>query len=287
MNRRVVTSLLALIVCATDLSGQRAAVPGYRARILGVYDDATGAPLDSVRVTELLHGNSSLTTETGTVALYFLPDGGGLVRLQKIGYEVQTFAVAISPADTTPMTITMRRVIELGPVISKAHQNPQYLSPALRGFEERRQAHAGGYFVSDSVLRLNEGRPLANVLASRMPNIKFAQGMASAMFLLKSARCVGGGPPQVFLDGVPLTPDLRPDAPGFRNYNGPQRTVFGQPIAGTEDSKNVDDIEFDLSKFDVSSLAGVEWYPDSDVMPIEFSHSSRRCGALMIWTRER
>ena len=93
-------------------SGQRVSLPPYRARILGVFDDATGAPLDSVRVTDVLNGNSSLTTATGTVALYFLPDGGALVRLQKLGYEVQTFPIAISPADTVAITITLRRVTE-------------------------------------------------------------------------------------------------------------------------------------------------------------------------------
>ena len=284
---RVVMCLLALMMCATDLSGQAAALPAYRGRILGVYDDATGAPLDSVRVTDLLHGNSSLTTGTGTVALYFLPEGGGLVRLQRIGYAVQTFAVAISPADTAPISVTMRRVTELGPMLTKAQGTPRYISPSLRGFEDRRRAGATGYFVSDSVLRANEGHLLADVLGSRMPNMKFHAGSASAMFLLKSARCVFGGPPQVYLDGVPMSPDLRPDAPGFRGASGTQSTAFGQLIAGSGSSMNIDAIAFDLSKFDVSSLAGVEWYPDSDMLPIEFSHTSGRCGALMLWTRER
>ena len=284
---RVATCVLALIMCTTDLCGQSVALPPYRARILGVFDDATGAPLDSVRVTDVLNGNSSLTTKTGTVALHFLPDGGSLVRLQKLGYEMQTFPVAITPADTTPMTVIMRRVTELGPVVAKAHENPQYLSPALRGFEARRLAGNGGYFVGDSVFRANEGRNLADVLASRMPNLKFAQGQANAMFVLKSARCVSGGPPQVYVDGVPATPDLRPDAPGFQHFRGPERTIFGQPIPGTENSTHPEEIAIDVSKYDLTSIAGAEWYPDANTMPVEFGNSSSRCGALMLWTRER
>lgn len=35
-------------------------VPTYRARILGVFDDASGAPVDSVRVAVVLSRNSSL-----------------------------------------------------------------------------------------------------------------------------------------------------------------------------------------------------------------------------------
>jgi hypothetical protein len=287
MNIRVGTCLLTLIACASDLAGQQAVLPPYRARVLGVFDDATGAPLDSVRVTDVLNGSSSLTTRTGTVALYFLPDGGALVRLQKLGYEMQTFPVAISPTDTAPVTVTMRRVTELGPVVTKAHENPQYLSPALRGFEERRRAGNSGYFVGDSVFRANEGRSLADVLVSRMPNMKFAHGAADAMFLLQSLRCATGGPPQVYLDGVPMTPDLRPDAPGMQDFHGPQKTIFGQPIPGTENQTHPDVVAFDLTRFDLTSLAGAEWYPDSEMMPVEFKNTSRRCGALLLWTRER
>jgi len=282
---RVVTFLLTLAMYGTALAGQRVPLPAYRARVLGVFDDATGDPLDSVRVSDVLNGNSSLTTRTGTVALYFLPDGGGLVRLQKIGYEVQTLAVAISPSDTNPVTITLRRVTKLPRVLTTA-QTPTYISPALRGFEERRHSAATGYFVADSVLRANESQPLSELLSSRMPNMWFAGGFSGARFLMRSARCAAGGPPQVYLDGVAMSPELRPDAPGARYYNMPKRTIFGAPIPGA-DKQNEDVIEFNLSQFDVTNLAGVEWYPDSDMLPIEFNHTSGRCGALMLWTRER
>ena len=251
---------------AQSPSAPAAHAPTYRARILGVFDETTGEPVDSVRVLDVLNGNSSLTTRTGTVALFFLPDGGSLVRLQKIGYEPQTLPVAISPADTAPVTLTLRRLTQLSPVVTKANSTPQYISPALRGFEERRRS-GFGYFVGDSVLRANEGRLLANLLASRMPGFITRPGRASATYLWQSPRCVGGGPPQVYLDGVPMPPDI----------------LGGR----TSRSGSVDNLPINLTNFDVSSLAGVEWYPDGTSTPVEFNHTSARCGALLLWTRER
>lgn len=268
---RTVVPLAFPLLCALTANAQTpsasvARMPAYRARIIGVYDEASGDPIDSVRVLDVLNGNSSLTTRTGTVSLFFLPDGGSLVRLQKIGYEPQTLTVAISPADTVPLTLTLRRLTQLSPVVTQANSTPRYISPALQGFEERRKA-GFGYFVGDSVLRANEGRLLANVLASRMPGFITRPGRASATYLGQSPRCVGGGPPQVYLDGVPLSPDV--------------------PAGRTSRSGSLDNLPFNLTNFDVSSLAGVEWYPDGTSQPVEFNHTSARCGALLLWTRER
>src|SRR5437879_12393820 len=92
----------------TPVDSQRAAAgQRYRYRVLGVYDEVTGEPLEGVEVSDALSGLSSLTTKTGTVSLLFLPDGGSLIRLRKLGYEVQTFPVTIAPIDTAPLTIIM------------------------------------------------------------------------------------------------------------------------------------------------------------------------------------
>ncbi|HXT18370.1 MAG TPA: hypothetical protein VN706_22260 [Gemmatimonadaceae bacterium] len=283
----VVTSAASLAQTPSQPSAQASAtrVPAYRLRLLGVFDEASGDPVDSVKVTDVVTGMSSQTTKTGTVALVFLPDGGSLVRLQKLGYEVQTLLVAISPSDTTPVTVVLRRVTQLGAVVTKADSAPHYLSIGLRGFEERRKTESG-YFVDEKVLRANEGRPLANVLASRAPGFKVVQNpkgyASSAILLLKSPRCASGGPPQVYLDGVPLAPDLP------MGYSPPSDThVHGVLEKGSGGGLSLDELPFDLSKYDVTTLGAVEWYPDSDLLPIGFAHTSGRCGALMLWTRER
>jgi hypothetical protein len=248
----------------------RNAVPTYRARILGVYDETSGEPVEGVRVLDIATGTSVETSKSGAVALFFLPDGGSIVRLQKIGYEAQTMPVAISPRDTSPITIIMRRVTELPTVVTKATETSHYISARLRGFEERSKK-GFGTFIGDSVIRLNESRTLADLIKSRAPGINVMEGAGGRSYLLKSPHCTNGYP-QVSLDGVILSPD---PPPNLGTSNGRTRPV------------SMDRVPFDLSKFDLTSIAGIEWYPDNATAPIEFAHTSVRCGLLLLWTRER
>lgn len=261
--RRALLTLL--ILSSTTAAAQTPAtapgttvVPRYRARLLGVYDERNGEPLSGVRVSDVLSGMSMVTSSTGTVTLVFLPDGGSMVRLQKIGYEVQTMLVAISPRDTNPLTLVLRPAVELPAMVTRADSAPRYLSARLRGFEERRRKE-NGRFITEDVLRKHDDMPLGNLLRTIAPGVVKESG-GSAMLLMQSPRCTVGGPPQVYLDGVPLTAPMK-------------RGVANPP--------------FDLMEFSVSDLAAVEYYSDGAITPMEFSHLGQRCGALLLWTRER
>src|ERR1051326_2223615 len=117
----------------------------YRYRFLGVYDAATGDPGEGAEVIDVLNGNKALTTKTGTVSLVFLPDGGSLVRIRKVGYEVQTLTVPISPADTAPVTIVLAHAQTLQTVVVK-DTGSKYIGGGLRSFEERMKQGFGHFF---------------------------------------------------------------------------------------------------------------------------------------------
>jgi hypothetical protein len=239
----------------------------HHVRILGVYDQDSGDAVEGVRVSDLLSGTYATTTQTGTVALSFLPDGGGLVRIQKVGFLPQTLFVSMTPADTAPLTLILARLTEL-PAVLTTDAAPHYLSPSLRGFEERRHAGQGGYFVGEEVLRKAENSSVGNIVR-RFPGMKVLPG-ADATWLLPTVRCNDGshpGPPQVYLDGVAWSPPIRP----------------GVPHLGRKD---VDGLAFNLDDFEIVNLAGVEFYPDNTTLPIGLSHNAQRCGALFLWTRE-
>jgi hypothetical protein len=88
---------------STDAEG----VPLYRRRLLGVYDAATGSPLSGVEVSDTLSGLHALTTATGTLSLFYLPDGGAPLRVRKSGYADTTFFARISARDTMPITLVL------------------------------------------------------------------------------------------------------------------------------------------------------------------------------------
>ena len=78
------------------------------ARLLGVYDDRSGDPLENVAVTDSTSGTTARTTVTGTVSLGFIPPGRSTILIHKTGFVDQSMVVQISPADTAPITVVLK-----------------------------------------------------------------------------------------------------------------------------------------------------------------------------------
>ena len=165
------------LVAATQAAYAQNAAPAqttpapYRNRILGVYGNDTGAPLENVTITDILSGNKVTTTSTGTASLAFLADGGSFIRITKAGYETQTFLAAISPK--TPRqspSSSSTRPLPLLQTIVATDSAPHYISPALNGFEERRKL-GFGHFITEAELRKNDAREFSDVL-ERIPGIR-------------------------------------------------------------------------------------------------------------------
>ena len=229
----------------------------YRYRLLGVYDERTGDPLEGVEVQDVLSGLSSVTTKTGTLSLFFLPDGGSLVRLRKVGYELQTLPIAISPADTSPVTIVLRRVADL-PVVVVKDSAPKYRSPRLQAAEARIAMHVG-YSIDETVMRKNDNSTLADLLRSRMPGLMSVAGQHGETYFVSARKpCLqtfGCRQPNcfvsLFIDGIKSTvlPDFDRLAP--------------------------------------QDYAIAEYYPGGAEVPAEYGGLQSPCGALLLWTREQ
>jgi len=232
----------------------QAALPSYRSRLLGVYDSRTGDPIEGVEIRDAFSKTFALTTKTGTVTLVFLPEGGTLVQLRKVGYQPNTVFVAISPSDTLPITTTLTPVAMTLPTVVTRDSAPHYISPALRDFEERR--HSGfGQFIGEVELRKSDNQTMPNVirrLSGLIVNCHGSSECHAAASRLARKRAFAGGdcPVDVYLDG-----------------------------AASSDNN--------LQQMRVDQFAGVEFYPGGATIPSQYNKTGSSCGVLLLWTRER
>jgi hypothetical protein len=114
------------------------APPKVRVRILGTFDRDTGAPIEGAEVRDLRTGLSSLTTNSGTVALFLADSGGTMIQIRKLGYSPQLLPV--EARDTAAITVVMVRGTQILPTVRvSARQRGDTIRTLERvGFYDRR-----------------------------------------------------------------------------------------------------------------------------------------------------
>ena len=261
-HRHFVLAAIIQVVAFGVAAGQAPTLPigllSYRQRLLGVFDVESGAPIEGARVTDVLSRISALTTHTGTVALVYLPEGGSLIRIEKIGYQPTTLTVEISPSDTVPLTLLLNPLAQTLPAIITRDSAPHYIGPGLRAFEDRRRLGLG-HFVSEAELRHHDNEKMTTLIR-RFPGLRIfcpKSGMRSSQCWAVSVRLAskhailgGSCDVDVYMDGV---------ASG----------------------------DNDLEKLAVNEFGGVEYYAGSATIPTQYNKTGSSCGVLLLWTRER
>ena len=245
--------VLFLLIIGALTAGAQSTLPAYRSRLLGVYDSRTGDPIEGVEITDAFSKTSALTTKTGTVTLVFLPEGGTLVQLRKVGYQPNTLFIAISPADTMPITTMLSPIVTTLPTVVTRDSAPHYISPGLRDFEERRRL-GFGHFITEAELRKSDNQLMSDVIR-RFPGLIVKCGTSechAASFRLGSKHAFLGGdcPVDVYLDGAVST---------------------------------VNNLKF----MRVDEYAGIEFYGGGATIPVQYNKTGSSCGVLLLWTRER
>lgn len=156
---------------------------------------------------------------------------------------------------------------KLDTVKVSAEAPPDYRSPLLRGFEERR-SKGMGRFISEKELRAADNRTLPNVLA-KLPGIRLLNAMSNTYIV--SSRSSGGGGRAALL------------GPGNRQcfvaiYQDGMRLYAGNP--GEQ--------PIDFQRLQVNQYAGIEYYAGGASVPQQFNQTKGSdCGTLLLWTRER
>jgi hypothetical protein len=226
-------------------------VAAPRGRLLGVYDEATGEPLEGVQVVDGLTGTMALTSSTGTVWLTFLSQTASTpVEIRKIGYQPKSLMVATGATDTVPITLTVSRVTELptvpivaaGNLTTFAGFNYRCSSMRVTCIKRLDLAMKPSARLSDFLVRADgvRGRKCPRTITD----------CTIEMYSSHGGRCI----PTFFVDGFPWKPMLR----------------------GT-----LTEIETIASPTDVK---GIEVYRAEQPIPPRFDRGDG-CGAVVIWTR--
>jgi hypothetical protein len=227
-----------------------AAIPG---RVLGVFDERTGLPVPGAQVDDLLSGLSATTTETGTVALFFVDTGGTLLRVRKVGYIPQTLPVKNSVRDTVPITIVLKPAAQLLPTVVTKGASSRGPADTVRrldlvGFYDRRNtqgAPLNAFITQEKIERFNLLSDVARLTGMR-------RGFCSS---------------NLYIDGA------RVDVPDL-NFGGRRITKV---------LKNGID-----ALLDPSQVVAIEFYTVADA-PMQYNATSPAgkppCGATLIWTK--
>jgi hypothetical protein len=227
----------------------------YRNRVLGVFAEHSGDPLADTEILDLATGMRASTTSTGTVGLAFVRDGGSMLRIRKLGYRPQTLWAAISPADTTPITVVLTPLGQALPVVTVLGRGgrdsiPHWMSPGLREFEERRKIGLG-HFLSEDLLRKEEDRTLGNVLMSHVVELKVVERAFGRTWLMstRNPSCQ----PDIYENGIRIS------------------TPTGR---------------MDISKLFIKDFSAIEFHNPSTA-PEMYLGTGSSCGVLLLWSRER
>jgi hypothetical protein len=268
----VVAALLSVSLMTRHVEAQTPP-PKYIGRIVGIYDDRTGNPLDSVEVSDLTTKSFALTTSTGTLSLFFVDSVGGLLRFRKLGYKPLTMFVDNGP-EFAPLTVTLEPLAQQLPAVVTVDTAPVYRSPQLRGFEDRRKAGIGK-FVPEFVIRREENRRLGDLINFQIPGVEVKEVRDGTRWVMIATTKRAGSPcpVDIYVDGI---------------FVSARTTAGGQTIggrgrgagAGGGTSAN------DLGDYQPTNLAGIEFYSAATI-PAEFNRMGSGCGALFLWSRER
>jgi hypothetical protein len=238
------------------------------ARLHGVVTNQNGkTPVAEAEVWFVSLDRRTRTDSTGEFRADGLPPGQLVVEIRHIGFDARRETITLDAGKETMRRFSLAPNVQPLDTMRSVAKESTYISPLLRGFEERRHAGQGGRFISDSVLRGNENTTLANILG-RIPGTTITAGPRMSRVLVSTRKpCYGPA----------LRACSRPDCYVEIHIDG---VLIYSPGIGGEIP--------DLAKMGVTDLAGIEFYADAASMPIDMhSSTDQGCGSLWLWTREK
>jgi hypothetical protein len=228
---------------------------------------ADGGPLPGADVWLPALDVRKATDSLGVFHFEELPVGPQLVQTRRIGYLIQRDTLTLVAGRETRREYAMMAQGTMLDTMRTTADQSKSISPALRGFEDRR-ASGLGRFIGSADLRANDERNLSIIILSYIPGVKLVHGPSGGSYLVSTRKAcansalLGGCKPcfvTIYMDGA-----LMFVAQDDRSSQSPP----------------------DISRIHNSELAGAEFYGGGGSAPAGIVATSSGCGTLMLWTRE-
>jgi hypothetical protein len=255
-RRRIVATVVVVATPLIAAHAQRGATGGPRplGRLLGVFDDATGRPVDGAEVVDLSTQRKTITSASGAVSLSFLEPGVTVLQIRKIGYESRMQTVKVSAEDTISITMLLKPLVQTLPEVTTTAASA---TPGkLLTFEQHR-AEGFGHFLTQPELEKSQGRLMSDVLRT-IPGMKLMLDPRRGVWYVGTSRgaasMLRSGPGGICYAAVMVDGILRPPP-------------------------------FDINTIRPEEMAGVEYYAGGATMPIAYNSTRAACGLVVIWTR--
>lgn len=259
---------LLLTLAAAPLAAQRVnPVGGTRqptpepARALGVIDgvvtDTLLRPVAMAEVAVLRTDIKLQTNASGQFRFVDVPAGQYLLIVRRLGFRPISAIVEVSRGDTLRLSYTMEPAVQS---LERVVVTEERRSMKMLEFEERRQRGVGWFLTQEQIERRN--LPVSADYLRLAPSVGLApsHNASGLSELVAISRREGGSflgdgagacAMQVVIDGVPMPPRF--------------------PLELLPTPKDI---------------AGIEVYAGAATIPPQFSGVDRRCGMILVWTRD-
>lgn len=233
-----------------------------------VTTEGGGAPVANAEVWFPTLDRRVRSDSSGAFWFDSLPAGHTLVQVRRLGFVVRRDTLTLTAGNAVNREYALVSQATLLDTVRTVADQVKYISPALRGFEERRTNAPSGYFIPESELRKHDESPLSSIITTRAAGLVLVIGKLGAAYLSSSRKTCAKGVGACFPPNCYVTTYID----GVLVYGVNSDTAVKPP---------------DVNRIPVDELAGVEFYPGSGTAPPQYNATGSGCGVLLLWTRER
>jgi hypothetical protein len=216
----------------------------------GIVTDTNLVPLATADVSILRTAIRIATGNNGRFRITAVPAGQYLLTVRKLGYHPMVKIVDVTAADTLRLSVFLDKApTALDTVVVTGKSR----SLRMAEFDHRRETERGQFLTEEDISKRNSVSATELLRTFLSVDVKMYPGGGGQMQYFAMSRRVGPAvcPMQVYVDGVampsPFSLDLLPSP---RN------------------------------------LAGIELYSGPATTPPQFGGANRRCGVILVWTRD-